>query len=78
MVAIRADLAAVAKPSRMLAPYDDTVGDDEYLYYKYRGTDPQHPDNVGLRRAMQLHIPIVYFYGSVPSTECECPRIRTL
>ena len=58
-------ITTVPPSRRKPAPYDDTVGDDEYLYYKYRGTDPQHPDYVGLRRAMRLHIPLVYFYGVI-------------
>jgi putative restriction endonuclease len=47
-------------------PYDDAVGADGLLRYRYRGLDPQHPDNVGLRRAMQLQLPLVYFHGVVP------------
>jgi putative restriction endonuclease len=31
------------------------------LRYSYRGTDPRHPDNVGLRRAMGGHVPLVLF-----------------
>ena len=45
-------------------PYDDlmtTAG----LLYRYRGTDPQQPDNVGLRRAMQRQRPLIYFHGIV-------------
>jgi putative restriction endonuclease len=45
------------------SPYDDEVSDDGFLRYRYRGTDPQHPDNVGLRRAWQLGLPLVYFAG---------------
>jgi putative restriction endonuclease len=33
------------------------------LRYAYRGTDPSHRDNVGLRRAMRERVPIVYFHG---------------
>jgi putative restriction endonuclease len=29
----------------------------------YRGTDRNHPDNVGLRRAIELQIPLVHFEG---------------
>lgn len=47
-------------------PYDDEVGPDGLLRYKYRGSDPQHPDNVGLRLAMQRNIPLVYHHGVVP------------
>jgi putative restriction endonuclease len=33
------------------------------LGYRYRGTDPNHRDNVGLREAMRLRLPLVYFLG---------------
>ena len=32
-------------------PYEDAVGADEYLRYKWRGIDPRHADNLALRRA---------------------------
>jgi putative restriction endonuclease len=47
-------------------PYDDSVGPDGLLTYRYRGTDPLHPDNRGLRRAMELQLPLVYLIGVVP------------
>jgi putative restriction endonuclease len=47
-------------------PYDDEVGPDGLLRYRYRGTDPQHPDNIGLRRVMEQKRPLVYFHGIVP------------
>jgi putative restriction endonuclease len=47
-------------------PYEDQVRADGLLY-RYRGTDPHHHDNVGLRRAMQAQVPLVYFHGVVPS-----------
>ena len=34
-------------------PYDDGFGPDGLLRYKYRGTDPQHRDNRGLRESMR-------------------------
>jgi putative restriction endonuclease len=43
-------------------PYDDGYTPDGKLLYRYRGDDPQHRDNVGLREAMRLRIPLVYFY----------------
>ncbi len=46
-------------------PYHDEVGYDELLRYAYRGEDPEHRDNAGLRKAMQLQVPLVYFYGLV-------------
>ena len=47
-------------------PYEDEIGDDGLIRYRYRGRDPEHPDNVGLHRAMQQRIPLVYNYGLVP------------
>jgi putative restriction endonuclease len=47
------------------APYDDMMTLSGLLY-RYRGTNPQHPDNVGLRRAMQRQRPLIYFHGIVP------------
>jgi putative restriction endonuclease len=46
-------------------PYPDRAEGDR-LRYAYRGTDPQHRDNVGLRWAMQKGTPLVYFLGVVP------------
>jgi putative restriction endonuclease len=47
-------------------PYDDTFRSENLLRYRYRGTDPQHPDNRGLRAVMARRLPLVYFHGLVP------------
>ena len=47
-------------------PYDDNFGKDGFLLYRYRGTNPAHPDNVGLRKSLQQNIPLIYFLGIVP------------
>lgn len=47
-------------------PYDDSFGSDGLLLYRYRGTDPQHRDNSGLRIAMFRKVPLVYFHGDIP------------
>lgn len=47
-------------------PYNDSFGRDGLLLYRYRGTDPAHRDNVGLRKAMMNGTPMVYFHGVVP------------
>ena len=47
-------------------PYNDDVGHDGLIRYRYRGTDPMHRDNVGLRLAIQRRVPLIYFYGVVP------------
>jgi putative restriction endonuclease len=46
-------------------PYDDGYSPDGLLHYRYRGTDPQHADNAGLREAMRRKIPLVYFHRVV-------------
>jgi putative restriction endonuclease len=46
-------------------PYRDVVGDDGLLRYCYRGSDPGHRDNVGLRLAMQRQAPLIYCHGVV-------------
>ncbi len=48
------------------SPYDDAIGPDNLLRYRYRGTDPSHRDNTGLRFAMRNNLPLVYFHGIVP------------
>ncbi len=47
-------------------PYDDSFGIDGFLLYKYRETDPQHYENVGLRKAFFRKAPLIYFHGVVP------------
>ena len=44
-------------------PYDDREGSAGQFLYAYRGTDPNHPDNVGLRELMRRRTPLVYFFG---------------
>jgi len=47
-------------------PYNDSIDEGGLLKYRYRGTDPRHRDNVGLRLAMSRRTPLVYFHGIVP------------
>jgi putative restriction endonuclease len=56
---------APPKPGRP-QPYDDEIGEDGFLRYRYRGTDPSHWNNVGLRLAWQRQVPLVYLHGIVP------------
>ncbi len=46
-------------------PYDDNLDSEGVLKYRYRGTNPSHPDNEGLRRVMLTRTPLVYFHGIV-------------
>jgi putative restriction endonuclease len=47
-------------------PYDDGFEEGGFLRYRYRGADPAHRDNVGLRLAMQRQTPLIYLHGIVP------------
>jgi putative restriction endonuclease len=47
-------------------PYEDVLETDGLLRYRYRGTDPNHRENVGLRLAMQRQVPLIYFHGIEP------------
>lgn len=44
-------------------PYEDEIGPDGFIRYAWRGTDASHPENKGLRVAMELRLPIVWFVG---------------
>lgn len=43
-------------------PYDDSFSDDSKLHYKYRGTDPNHRDNISMKLAMQDQVPLIFFH----------------
>jgi len=47
-------------------PYDDYFAKDGFLLYRYRGTDPNHRDNVGLRKVFESKRPLVYLHGIEP------------
>lgn len=47
-------------------PYRDEPEKDGNWRYKYRGTDPNHRDNVGLREAMKQKVPLIYFIALRP------------
>jgi putative restriction endonuclease len=53
---------APPSPNRQ-APYADGLDEGGRLAYKYRGTDPNHRDNVDLRSALLHSIPLIYFFG---------------
>jgi len=46
--------------------YDDGITEDGIIVYRYRGQNPDHHENVGLRTAMKKNAPLVYFHGIVP------------
>jgi putative restriction endonuclease len=55
-------LSITTAPER---PYPDAFGPDGLLRYRYRGSDRNHTDNQGLRRAMERRLPLIYFHGVV-------------
>lgn len=48
------------------SPYHDAFTPDGWLAYSYRGVNPHHPDNEGLRKAISLQRPLIYLNGIVP------------
>jgi putative restriction endonuclease len=46
--------------------YNDSAASEEIFTYRYRGTDPNHRDNIGLRGAMLRKTPLIYFLGAIP------------
>lgn len=63
-------------PEGLQRPYEDSVGEDGLLRYKWRGTDPQLADNVWLRLAMERQLPLVWFIGIgyLPGTKTQVLR----
>ena len=47
-------------------PYDDYFGKDNFLIYRYRGSNPNHRDNIGLRKVFELKRPLAYLHGIEP------------
>jgi putative restriction endonuclease len=61
------DGAALSIQTSVDSPYDDDHDADAGLItYKYRGTDPNHPDNVALRRAGEARLPLIYLVAVDP------------
>lgn len=50
-------------PPGRTPPYADQAGPDGFLRYKYRGEDPNHPENVALRRCFERQLPLIWFLG---------------
>lgn len=46
--------------------YNDALTSDGQLSYRYRGSDPNQRDNVGLREAFRTRTPLVYFHSIKP------------
>lgn len=65
--ALGRDGAALSIQTSVASPYDDEHDSDSgEIIYKYRGTDPGHPDNAALRRAMMRGVPLIYLVAVDP------------
>lgn len=51
------------RPTGAERPYDDDMGPDGLVRYKWRGDDPRHPENRALREAMRQRVPLIWFWG---------------
>ncbi|MGB7235691.1 MAG: HNH endonuclease [Rhodococcus sp. (in: high G+C Gram-positive bacteria)] len=56
-------IRTVYRPDGAKRPYEDEMGDDGLLRYKWRGEDLDHPENRALRSAMELELPLIWFFG---------------
>lgn len=52
-------IRTVYRPHGAKRPYEDEMGDDGLLRYKWRGEDLDHPENRALRAAMELELPLI-------------------
>ena len=59
--------APISITTALKGPYDDSFGSDDLLLrYRYRGVDPNHHENRGLRYTMEHALPLVYCLAIVP------------
>jgi len=49
------------------SPYEDSKNAAGYILYKYKGDNPEHPHNSGLRECMIRRLPLIYFYAVAPA-----------
>jgi len=61
------DGAALSVQTSADSPYADVYDPEAgHFVYKYRGTDPDHPDNAALRQAMWQQRPLLYLVAVDP------------
>jgi putative restriction endonuclease len=59
-------IRTVYRPDGATRPYEDGVGLDGHMRYKWRGTDGDHAENQALREAMKARLPLLWFFGVGP------------
>lgn len=63
-------------PDGHTRPYEDNIGSDGFLRYKWRGLDPQTADNRALRYSMTNGLPLVLYegIGYEPGTQTQIAK----
>lgn len=56
-------LRTVFTPEGKRPPYEDSAERDGVIFYKWRGTDGEHPENKSIRDAMRAQVPLIWFVG---------------
>lgn len=56
-------IRTVWRPDGAARPYNDDLGPDGLIRYKWRGKDPDHAENRALRRACEKQVPLIWFWG---------------
>ncbi|MCH8614050.1 HNH endonuclease [Arsenicicoccus dermatophilus] len=56
-------ITTVWRPEGAARPYEDDLGSDGLVRYKWRGDDPDHAENRALRAAMRDQHPLIWFWG---------------
>jgi hypothetical protein len=59
-------IRTVYTPDGQTRPYDDSVGSDGLLRYKWRGDNPDQAENKALRATMENRLPLIWFFGVGP------------
>lgn len=71
-------IRTVYTPPNKERPYFDDVGPDGFPRYKYRGTDPNHPENVALRNAYADGLDVIWFVGVAPGKYTPIFPVRVI
>ena len=59
-------IRTVYTPDGQQRPYEDSLGSDGLLRYKWRGDNADHAENRALRAAMEGRLPLIWFFGVGP------------